>query len=110
MEHHPTSAEIGGAAETLPRHITLAQNYPNPFNSATSIEYSLERRGHVTVTVLNLLGQTVALLVDEVQTPGEFVTTWNGCDSKGHSLASGMYFYRLQVGEMNLTQKMIFLK
>lgn len=110
VEHSPTSVEIGDGTQTLPEHIRLAQNYPNPFNSGTSIEYSLRQGGHVTVSVLNLLGQTVALLVNEDQAPGEYRTIWDGRDSEGHQVSTGIYFYRLQVGEISHTLKMILLK
>jgi hypothetical protein len=95
---------------TLPGGYSLSQNYPNPFNPETEIRYALPKASHVRLEVFNLLGQKVATLADGPQEGGEFTARWSGTDDMGRPLATGIYFYRLEVGEFSATQKMIYLK
>ena len=94
----------------VPDRYFLAQNYPNPFNPSTTIAYGLEAGGHTTVTVYNLLGQQVALVLDEYKPAGNHVATWDGHDHNGLSVPSGIYFYRIQSGLFKQTRKMVLLK
>ncbi len=80
----------------IPATFALMQNYPNPFNPTTNIHYALPRSAHVTVRVYNLLGQEVVQLKDEIQTAGVYDAVWYGRNSTGQSVASGVYFYRLE--------------
>lgn len=84
---------------------SLSQNYPNPFNPTTSINYSLNESGLVTLTVYNLQGQMVTELVNESKARGEYSVTWDASN-----VASGIYYYRLQSNENVLTQKMMLIK
>lgn len=88
----------------------LRQNYPNPFNPRTNIDYYLPEAAPVRITILNVLGQTVATLVDREETPGHHTTTWNGVDDSGEPVASGVYFYRLSTPDRVETKKMVVLK
>jgi photosystem II stability/assembly factor-like uncharacterized protein len=83
----------------------LEQNYPNPFNPTTSIGYILKVKTNVKLVLLNSLGEEVALLVNEEKDKGFHNVTLNA-----ESLASGIYFYRLQVGDYVETKKMILIK
>jgi len=94
----------------VPNSTTLAQNYPNPFNPVTTIEYYLPERSQVILHVYNLLGQEVTTLVDGVMPAGQNVTVWNGRDSQGDSVASGVYLYRLTANGFVETKKMILMK
>ncbi len=94
----------------LPESFTLAQNYPNPFNPITSIEFSLGRGGRVKLSIYNVLGQLVSVLVDEERAAGSHVIEWNGTNHDGSALPSGIYFYRLTVGDQTSTRKMILMK
>lgn len=87
----------------------LNQNYPNPFNPATQIEYSIAKAGYVSLKVYDLLGQEVATLVNSEQTAGNHTVKFDAV-SGGRSLASGVYFYRLESGSFVATHKMIVLK
>ncbi|MCE2448925.1 MAG: T9SS type A sorting domain-containing protein, partial [Candidatus Latescibacteria bacterium] len=90
---------------------SLANNYPNPFNPATTIKYALPQAADVELTVYNVLGQPVRTLVAEHQSAGRYVVEWDATNASGHSLSSGMYFYRLQAGgEFLETKKMLLLK
>ncbi len=88
----------------------LSQNYPNPFNPVTVIRYSLGRKSTVHLKVYNLLGQVVTELVNEEQPAGDHEISWDGTSGDGKSVASGLYFYRLEAGKFVESKKMILLK
>ena len=97
--------------QTRPLVFSLANNYPNPFNPATTIKYALPQAADVELTVYNVLGQPVRTLVAEHQNAGRYVVEWDATNDSGHSLSSGMYFYRLEAGgEFLETKKMLLLK
>ena len=83
----------------------LRQNYPNPFNPTTVISYQLPKSGYVTLKVYDELGKEIAVLVDEQKSAGFYNVTFNGS-----SLASGIYLYKLNVGNFTDTKKLIILK
>jgi|GEM_PF-1271815 len=89
----------------LPQVFRLYQNYPNPFNPSTVIRYQIPEVSHVKLTIYNLLGQKVVTLVDEELIPGVYEVIW---DANG--TASGMYLYRLTVGDYKQMKKLILLK
>ncbi|MFZ5979038.1 MAG: FG-GAP-like repeat-containing protein [Candidatus Zixiibacteriota bacterium] len=94
----------------VPSDFNLRQNYPNPFNPETVIEYRLQLRAPVNVTVYNVLGQPVKTLIDETQPVGNYRTFWDGTDRDNRPVATGVYFYRLKAGDYLETKKMILLK
>ena len=99
------------ALQTLPAAFSLADNYPNPFNPATTIQYALPQAADVELTVYNVVGQPVRTLVAEHQNAGRYVVEWDATNDSGHSLSSGMYFYRLQAGgEYHKVKKMLLIK
>jgi hypothetical protein len=100
--------ESGGTDALLPAQ--LAQNFPNPFNDRTVIPYRLLSGAEVRLEVFDLLGRRVASLVDGPQPAGHHTVSWNGRNSFGRSVASGMYFYRLIADELVSTKKMVLLK
>ena len=97
--------------QTRPEQFALANNYPNPFNPATTIKYALPEAASVRLEVFNVVGQVVRTLVADHQNAGRYVVQWNASDDSGHSLSSGIYFYRLQAGgEFLEVKKMLLLK
>ena len=97
--------------QTRPEVFALANNYPNPFNPATTIKYALPQAADVELTVYNVVGQPVRTLVAEHQSAGRYVVEWDATNDNGHSLSSGMYFYRLEAGgEFREVKKMLLLK
>jgi hypothetical protein len=83
----------------------LEQNYPNPFNPTTQIKYGLPKSGHVTLKLYDLAGREVITLVDQFQAAGEFTVTFNAA-----GLSTGIYFYRLNVGDYSEVKRMTLLK
>jgi hypothetical protein len=97
--------------QTRPEAFALKDNYPNPFNPATTIKYALPEAVDVKLEVFNVVGQVVRTLVDGHQNAGRYVVQWDASNESGHSLSSGIYFYRLQAGgEFLEVKKMLLLK
>ncbi|UCG52118.1 MAG: T9SS type A sorting domain-containing protein, partial [Candidatus Latescibacterota bacterium] len=90
--------------------LALFQNTPNPFNPTTSISFALPNRSRATLVVYDVEGRHVKTLVDDVIDGGVRETVWDGTDARGHRVSSGVYFYRLTVGNKSLTKKMLLLK
>ena len=90
----------------------LLPNVPNPFNPMTTIRYQLagEKLRPTTLTIYNLLGQQVRILVDELKTSGRHEVQWDGKDDKGREVANGVYIYQLISGAFIQTHKMLLLK
>jgi hypothetical protein len=104
---------IGEKPETLPQKPALAQNYPNPFNPATTIRYEIPARLSglkVVLRIYNNLGQEVRTLVNGTEKIGTRSIVWDGKNDLGQAVSSGIYLYRLRVGNEVLTKKMLFLK
>ncbi len=90
---------------TVPNEYRLGQNFPNPFNPSTTINYSILKDNFVTLKVYSLLGQEVAVLVNEFKKAGE-----HSFEFYGTNLTSGVYFYKLTAGDFAATKKMILNK
>lgn len=103
---------VEGLAARLPMTFRLFQNYPNPFNPTTTIRFVLNgsEPEHVNLNVYNILGQEVTTLRDEVMPPGTYDVVWDGTGRTGHKVASGIYLYRLRIGDAAQSKKMLFLK
>jgi photosystem II stability/assembly factor-like uncharacterized protein len=96
---------LGIDQDVPPSAFVLNQNYPNPFNPSTMISYSLPHSTDVTLTIHNMLGQQVAILVNEYKSAGTYQQTWNA-----GALASGVYLYRLTTGTFRETKKLVLVK
>ena len=95
----------------VPLRSGLGQNVPNPFNPKTSIAYEVPAGGcRVAVDILDVSGRVVRHLVDEFQEEGRREVVWDGRDSDGRELSSGVYFYKLVTPESEATRKMLLLK
>ena len=88
-----------------PDKFELNQNYPNPFNPSTQLSYILKTDGNVKLTVFNLVGQSVRVLVDGYQTAGYYEVTFDAND-----LPAGIYLYKLQVGDNSSVKRMTLVK
>ncbi len=88
----------------------LRGNYPNPFRDETTIAYTLKEEQEVTVTVYNVLGQTVRTLVEEEKDAGRHRVRWTGDNRYGDPVGSGVYFYRIDAGDFTATRKMMVVR
>ncbi len=89
----------------VPTEISLLQNYPNPFNPSTTISFQLPEQSFVNLSVFDMLGRKVSVLVEDSFQAGEHNVNWNASQ-----FSSGVYFYRLQVGNDIQTRRMLLLK
>jgi hypothetical protein len=110
---------VEGERKDIIETFSLSQNYPNPFNPTTAIPFHISCKlhdascttpSHTTLTIYNVLGQRVRTLVDEDKLPVEYKVIWDGKDGAGKDVASGIYFYRLKVGDYAETKRMVLLK
>ena len=93
-----------------PRNFELERNYPNPFNSGTVIPFSLFSEAEVHLQVFDVLGRPVVnLVVGRLQT-GRYRVNWEGRDTGGQSVSSGIYFYRLSSGNRAESRKMTLVQ
>ncbi|MBM4116477.1 T9SS type A sorting domain-containing protein [bacterium] len=97
-------------AGEVPASFALKGNFPNPFNPKTTIRFALAASEHVHLNVYDLGGRLVKTLVDEPMTAANHEVVWDGTDSGGAKVASGVYFYKLVAGDFNATEKMVMLK
>ncbi|MFQ5584017.1 MAG: FG-GAP-like repeat-containing protein, partial [Calditrichia bacterium] len=87
----------------IPEQFTLEQNYPNPFNPVTNLRFRIAEFGFVELKIYDLLGREVKTLVNEQKSPGTYTVQWDGTNDAGQSVASGVYLYRLVVGQASPT-------
>jgi len=98
----------------LPREFALRQNYPNPFNPSTTIPFAVPMVeggiAPVSVEIFNALGQRVRTLLDDAVEPGYYRMLWDGRNGNGQTMGTGIYFYRVRIGEMVQARKMMLVK
>ena len=102
--------EIQRILNGMPTEYSIGYNYPNPFNANTRLDYSLPIRSHVSIRLYNMLGQEVAVLVNEEQSYGNRHVVWNGLNKQGSTVASGVYIAEFRAGSYLATRKMILMK
>ena len=100
-----TTALPGDPPAAYPAAFELAQNYPNPFNPATHIRFAIPRAAKVHLSVYDILGREVAVLVNEAMQPGQYEYEFDA-----RELSSGIYFYRLEAGSFKQVRKMLLAR
>ncbi len=103
-----TLTQVAAAVEGesgIPERYALEQNYPNPFNPLTTIRFEIPEETDVTLSVFNLMGERIALLVNRRMEAGRYTAEFDG-----NSYPSGIYFYNLKAGNYSSVRKMILLK
>jgi hypothetical protein len=88
----------------------LRQNYPNPFNPSTTIAFALTEAGPVRLQIYDVAGRLVRTLINGQREADFYRIEWNGLDDAGVSVASGVYFYRLEAGQHRATKRLVLLK
>jgi uncharacterized delta-60 repeat protein len=105
VKYSQTTTGVYQTTSDLTYRYSLKQNYPNPFNPLTSIDFSIPIHIHISLKVFNVLGQEIAVLVEEELDAGTYTTKWDGTAMPG-----GIYFYRLQTRDYSETKKSILLR
>ncbi len=99
------SKESNEISNTIPNSFVLHQNYPNPFNPVTSITFEIPTASFVTLKVFDITGKELQTLVDENKNAGTYQVTFNGAN-----LSSGIYYVKLQSGNISQIRKMMLIK
>ena len=94
----------------IPKNFVLEQNYPNPFNPVTTIRYDLPGQSYVLITIYDILGREIRMLVNTTQDAGYKSVIWDGTNDFGQHVSAGVYIYRIQAGDFTQTRKMILLR
>ena len=97
--------EVAEENKSIPTNYLLFQNYPNPFNPVTTIEYAIPKKSGVTITVYNLVGQIVDILVNQTMEPGYYTVQWDAS-----KVGSGIYFYRIVADGSSDVKKCVIFK
>jgi parallel beta-helix repeat protein len=97
-------------AASRPINFRLDQNYPNPFNASTQISFSLPAGSRATVEIFNVTGQKVRTLASSWFSSGRHLLSWDGSDRAGRPAGSGLYFCRLQAGDVSAIRKIVLLR
>jgi len=93
-----------------PTDYKLYNNYPNPFNPVTKIAFELPKASHVKLIIYDVVGKEVAQAADADYPVGYSEVTWNGTNSRGALVSSGVYFYRISTDKWSKVMKMLMLK
>jgi hypothetical protein len=101
---------VGSGVNELPQKFELSQNYPNPFNPSTTINISLPVLSDFTLTIYDVLGREVKSYAFERVAAGVHSVVWDGKDNLGSIVGSGVYLYRLNIGDSYLAKRMLLLK
>ena len=104
------TAGVNSDESLIPKEFALYDNYPNPFNPTTQIAVDLPEAAATEITVWNIMGQRVATLYTGDLNAGHHTLNFDGRDSNGKQLTSGMYLYRVAAGKYNATKKMTLMK
>ena len=95
---------------TILTDFKLHQAYPNPFNPITSIRYELSRSSDVKLTIYDILGEEISILVNHKQFPGSKLVQWDATNQKGQGVSAGVYLYSIEIDNFRDTKKVILLK
>ncbi len=106
----PTDVAQEGTSERLPGGYRLWANYPNPFNDETVIKFSLPSGAKTCLEIYNILGQRIKTLVNEYRQAGTYQAVWDGTDSSGLPVGSGIYLCKMEAEDFCQSRKMVLLK
>jgi len=110
VKENDTNIEIQNPNNQIPDSYALYQNFPNPFNSKTTIQYQIPMAELVKISIHDIIGREIRLLVHEVKQPGYYHAEWDGRDEEGTMMSSGMYLISLHSGDYVEFRKMYFIK
>jgi hypothetical protein len=84
--------------------------YPNPFQESTNISYTLDKYSYVEINIYNFKGKIIKSFLNGFQEPGNHLTTWEGTNSEGIKVSTGIYYYQLKIDNTVITKQAILIK
>ncbi|NOS86185.1 MAG: T9SS type A sorting domain-containing protein [Ignavibacteria bacterium] len=96
---------VNHTSSDIPNGYFLSQNYPNPFNPLTNIKFDIPKRSNVKISIYDILGKEISVLVNEELNPGIFEVNWDASN-----FPSGVYFYKIETEDYSESKKMVLLK
>ena len=108
IEYDYLAAVEGGS--DVPRFFSLSTCSPNPFGSTMAVRYALPRRERVRLAIHDVMGREIVVLRDRLQEPGWFTASWNGRNTAGYEVGSGLYFMQMTAGDFAATRKIVRLR
>jgi len=94
----------------MPMDYKIHQNYPNPFNPMTTLSYDLPEGGPVRIAIYDMRGKIVKNLLNDYQDAGPRSIKWDATNDQGKQVSAGMYIYRIEIGDLKQSKKMLFIK
>ena len=105
-----SSLAITVVSPSIPREFTVSQNYPNPFNPSTKIDFFVAAKVNIKLVIYDLLGRQIRTLVDGIVAAGPQSVSWDGRDTQGTTVSSGVYFYCVEHRSQRLAKQMMLIK
>jgi flagellar hook assembly protein FlgD len=105
-----SSLAITVVSPSIPREFTVSQNYPNPFNPSTKIDFFVAAKDNIKLVIYDLLGRQIRTLVDGIVAAGPQSVSWDGRDTQGTTVSSGVYFYCVEHRSQRLAKQMMLIK
>ena len=105
----PASMSVTNITE-IPHSISLSSVYPNPFNPSITMDFTIEKFGHISIDIYNIRGEKVKALDSRIYSPGSYSLQWDGTGNNGSKLPSGLYFVSVRSKEEIMSQKIMLLK
>ena len=102
--------ELGADIDLNAEKFTISEAFPNPFNPSTSLNFNVNKKEMVKITIYDLLGNRIKSLVNDHYSMGSHSISWHARNDKGQPVSAGVYLYKVQAGEFQSTKKMILLK
>ncbi|MBN1154650.1 T9SS type A sorting domain-containing protein [candidate division KSB1 bacterium] len=107
--YYPPVTKIERGRRTEPVNFSLNPSYPNPFNSSTTISYQLDRSAFLELTIFAVTGELVCQLVNQLQEKGKYSIVWNGTNTRGEIIRTGVYVLMMKTDDGLQTQKMLLI-
>jgi hypothetical protein len=109
----PDAINSGSVVTSLSKRtvgLLSLENFPNPFQNVTTITCNLSEGAHVTLSIINMMGQTVNVLASRIQPAGTFKVEWNGTDGTGTELPAGIYICRLSTDKVQISHRLMLIR
>jgi len=112
LEQLLMTSDVEGVEDNAPSNFVLSQNYPNPFRGETFIQFQVppQHNGRIKLSVYNVLGQEVRLVVDQSFSGGTYRAAWDGRDAAGQRVVNGIYFYKLETKNFVALKRLVILQ